>query len=102
MGLKTDCREVLATKLLDAEPDHKYQLPGDSVWPLALAIATAGTIVGALFTPWAIPVGAVFVFAALAGWFWQGSDPHAIVSQELGPKKTEPAAPGRLETKEGV
>jgi len=74
-GLKTDCREVLATNVLDAEPDHKYQLPGPSIWPLMLALATAVAFVIGIFTPWAFPVAAALAFASLAGWFF--SNPNS-------------------------
>jgi cytochrome c oxidase subunit 1 len=79
-GLRTDVREVLCTRVLDAEPDHRYELPGDSIWPLAVALAAALTFVGVIFTPWAIPVGAIVSFAALLGWFWPGSEPDAVDS----------------------
>jgi cytochrome c oxidase subunit 1 len=68
-GLSTDKREVLVTTTLDAEPDHRYELPGPSIWPLVLGITTIVTIVVLLFTPWAITLGAVLVFFALLGWF---------------------------------
>jgi cytochrome c oxidase subunit 1 len=75
VGLKTDCREVLATNVLDAEPDHQYQLPGPSIWPLLLALATAVAFAVGIFTPWAFPVAGVLAFAALAGWLF--SDPNS-------------------------
>jgi cytochrome c oxidase subunit 1 len=84
-GLRTDCREVLVTNLLDAEPDHRYQLPGSSIWPLALALAVAVTFIGVIFTPWAIPVGAVLTFLALLGWFWPNSEPRRIEERRRPP-----------------
>ena len=33
-------REVLVTRVLDAEPDHRYELPAPSIWPFLTAIAT--------------------------------------------------------------
>jgi cytochrome c oxidase subunit 1 len=93
VGLRTDCREVLCTTVLDAEPDHRYDMAGDSIWPLALAFATAVAFVGVIFTSWAIPVGALCTFLALFGWFWQGTDPHKIVSEDLESKPTLSTAP---------
>jgi cytochrome c oxidase subunit 1 len=69
-GLHSDRREVLVTRLLDAEPDHRTELPGPSVWPLALAIATTVGFVGAVFTPKAVPVSALLCFFTLIGWGW--------------------------------
>jgi cytochrome c oxidase subunit 1 len=68
-GMSFEKREVLVTTTLDAEPDHRYDQPGISIWPLALGIATTVTIVTCLFTPWGIPIGAVLSFVALLGWF---------------------------------
>jgi cytochrome c oxidase subunit 1 len=99
VGLRTDCREVLCTTLVDAEPDHRYDIPGDSVWPAALALATVVAFVGVIFTPWAMPIGAVLTFLALFGWFWQGVDPHKMVSEDLeaGPTLEPTPAPEPVE-----
>jgi hypothetical protein len=63
-------REVLITHLVDARPDHRYRFPGPSIWPLLAAVATTGLFIGSIFTPWAIPIGAVPLFITLTGWFW--------------------------------
>jgi cytochrome c oxidase subunit I+III len=89
-GLRTDCREVLVTKLLDAEPDHRYGLPGSSIWPLALALAVGVTFVGVIFTPWAIPAGAVLTFLALLGWFWPNSEPRQVEEKQRLPFVEKP------------
>jgi cytochrome c oxidase subunit I+III len=70
VGLSTECREVLCTHIMDAEPDHRYELPGPSVYPLLLAIAVGETFSVGIFTPWAFPIGALLAAAALYGWFW--------------------------------
>ena len=46
--------------------------------PLLAALATAGLFVGSIFTPWAVPIGAVPLFITLVGWFWpkRGEDPE--------------------------
>jgi cytochrome c oxidase subunit 1 len=69
-GLRTDIRHVLITTALDAEPDHRYAQPRHTLWPLAAAIASGATFVGAMFTAWAVPIGGVFVLIALTGWIW--------------------------------
>ena len=69
-GLHTECREVLVTNMLDAEPDHRYELPGPSVWPLALGFAVAVTFIVVIFTPWGVSIGAVLCLIALVAWFW--------------------------------
>jgi len=34
------------------------------------ALATPGLFIGSIFTPWAVPIGAVPLFVTLVGWFW--------------------------------
>jgi cytochrome c oxidase subunit I+III len=74
-GLRTDRREVLVTNMLDAEPDHRYELPGPSVWPMALAFGVGVTFIVVIFTPWGIDIGALLCLLALIGWFWSGLKP---------------------------
>ena len=87
-GLRADRREVLVTGLLDAEPDHKVEFPGPSIWPLVTALATTALFVGSVFTPWAIPIGSVPVGLALTLWLW----PTRREEDE-----TEPRPPARQE-----
>jgi cytochrome c oxidase subunit 1 len=61
---------VLITHLVDATPDHRYESPEPSIWPLLAAIATTGLFIGSIFTPWAIPIGAAPMLVTLIGWFW--------------------------------
>jgi cytochrome c oxidase subunit I+III len=68
-GLSHETREVLVTKLMDAEPDHRFELPGDSIWPLGLAISTGVGFIVAIFTPWGVVAGAVLAVITLSAWF---------------------------------
>jgi cytochrome c oxidase subunit 1 len=79
VGLSMKKREVLTTTVLDAEPDHLYEIATDSIWPLALAFAAGGTFIAGIFTPWAFPMGAVLSLVVLALWFWRGNEPHSII-----------------------
>jgi cytochrome c oxidase subunit 1 len=69
-GLATDHREVLITTTLDAVPDHRYSLPGDSALPLMLAIGAGGSIIGAIFTGWAVVWGGAITLLVLTIWFY--------------------------------
>jgi cytochrome c oxidase subunit I+III len=69
-GLRSDCREVLITRTMDAEPDSKLILPGPNVGPLLLALAASATFIGSIFTPWALPAGMVLILIALLVWAW--------------------------------
>ncbi len=70
VGLRSDVREVLITRMLDAEPDLKQEFPESNIWPLLAALATTATFIGSIFTPWALPVGLLPLFVTLTGWFW--------------------------------
>jgi cytochrome c oxidase subunit I+III len=67
-GLLNDQREALVTTALHARVDHRHRLPPPSLWPLAMAIATGVTFIGAIFTPWALLWGGVLSLVAFAGW----------------------------------
>jgi hypothetical protein len=69
-GLRSDCREVLVTDVMDAEPAHKDEFPAPSIWPFLCAMATTALFVGSIFTPWAVTVGSVPLAITLVGWFW--------------------------------
>jgi cytochrome c oxidase subunit 1 len=70
VGLSSEKRETLVTSVLDAEPELRYEIPGPSIWPALLALATAEVFIVGIFTPWAFPIGAVLTFAVFAGWFF--------------------------------
>jgi cytochrome c oxidase subunit 1 len=72
-GLRVDDRELLLTRVLDAEPDLREPSPAPSIWPLIAACLTAFTFVGSIFTPWAVVIGGVPTGIALAIWFWPKS-----------------------------
>jgi cytochrome c oxidase subunit I+III len=78
-GLSLDHREVLVTTVLDATPDHRYSIAGSSLLPLILGLGAGGSIIGAIFTPWAVPVGCVITTIMLVIWFVHSVDPHSPI-----------------------
>jgi len=56
--------------VLDAEPSHREEIPKESWWPLFAAIATAFTLVGAIFFAWLFTIGIFVTGFILIGWFW--------------------------------
>jgi cytochrome c oxidase subunit I+III len=74
-GVRTDCREVLVTDVMDAEPDNKVEFPSPTIWPFACAVVTSLFFIGSVFTPWAVPVAAVPLAVTLIGWFWPRDRP---------------------------
>jgi heme/copper-type cytochrome/quinol oxidase subunit 1 len=89
-GLRTDIRETLVTHLLDAEPDHRTKLPKPTIWPFLTAVTTTALFVGSMFTPWAVPIGAVPVTVALIGWFWPTKKDH---EEQLSSERQSDASP---------
>ena len=75
VGLRSDCREVLITDVMDAEPNHREEFPEPSIWPFACAVVTSAFFVGSIFTPWALPVAVIPVAVTLIGWFWPKKRP---------------------------
>jgi cytochrome c oxidase subunit I len=70
VGLRADRREILVSTLVDAEPDLRESSPAASIWPLVAALLTSITLLGSIFTPWAIVWGLLPVGAAITIWFW--------------------------------
>jgi cytochrome c oxidase subunit 1 len=73
-GLASDAREVVATTILDASPDHRYNVPASSAWPFVSAIATAVMFIWSIFTPWAVVWGSIPITIGLIAWFWPGKE----------------------------
>jgi cytochrome c oxidase subunit I+III len=88
VGVRSDCREMLVTDVMDAEPSNKTTYPEPSVWPFLCAVVTSVFFIGSIFTPWALPVAALPLAITLIGWFW--------------PKRPAADAPGVREAKEAA
>jgi cytochrome c oxidase subunit 1 len=74
--MRTDIREVLVTRLLDAAPDSRHDSPNESVWPLLTAIGTGITFIALIFTPKAVPAGIILMGVPLVGWAWPREEGH--------------------------
>jgi len=85
VGLRADDREVLVTYLLDAEPDHRYPMPGPSLWPFLAAIATSIMFVWSIFQAQGVVWGAIPVFITLTGWFWPTKTKQRLQHGVRGP-----------------
>jgi hypothetical protein len=60
---RTAAREPGAGELEDEEPHV-----GPTIWPVLMAVAMVGLVVGALGATWALVEGAVLLVVALVGW----------------------------------
>jgi cytochrome c oxidase subunit 1 len=70
VGMKTHKRELLVTKVLDAEPSHREEIPGHTITPLLLALTTTLALWGAIFFAWWFTTGAILSAIVLLLWFW--------------------------------
>jgi cytochrome c oxidase subunit 1 len=74
-GLDEDCRQVLVTRLMDADPEHREEFPGPSPMPFFASIATSAFFISTVFTaklffPMLIPVAITLII-----WFWPKKQP---------------------------
>jgi cytochrome c oxidase subunit I+III len=95
-GLDNGKREALITTLMEGTPDHRYELPEDSIWPLVLAIVVGGGITWAIFNPWAVPICAFGTFVVLCFWFWRGNEPKSLTHHTHAPDILLKANPKHL------
>jgi len=86
-GLATGEREVLITRLLDAEPDHRYTEPAPTPWPFVSALSLGVTFVALMFTPWAFAIGLTITFVFLVAWFWPTTPRKEGDAPEEGPSR---------------
>jgi cytochrome c oxidase subunit I+III len=90
----------LVTTLVEAQPQHRFDLPGPSIWPLMLALASAETFIVGIFTPWGFAVGAVLAFIALFGWFWSPTYSHNEKVKSRVKQAQEPEIPAHSQAME--
>jgi cytochrome c oxidase subunit 1 len=91
-GIRSDCREVLVTRVLDAVPDHKLEMPAPSIWPFLSALSLGGMFVMTLFTPWGIVAGGGVTAIAIILWFWPKRSDKTGPAYRHEPEHEEPAA----------
>jgi cytochrome c oxidase subunit I+III len=82
VGLPTNTRQVVVTRAVDAEPDHRMALAGPTAWPFWVAVGTGITFIGLIFTPWAAPIGLLLTAAPLVGWFWPRPPHHELLEEQ--------------------
>jgi cytochrome c oxidase subunit I+III len=91
-GLAGTAREVLVTRVMDAEPDHRKEFPDPTPWPFLTAVAVAGLYIGTMFTPYAVLWGAAPVTIGLLGWAWprKGKPPSEVEREVAHPGEPIP------------
>jgi cytochrome c oxidase subunit I+III len=99
-GLSTSKREALVTSVMDAEPELRFEIPGPSIWPFAVSLATAVMFIAGIFTPWAFLVGAILAGAALVAWFFGDPNYENKSARETGERSQSVSPPRELQPKE--
>ena len=99
-GLSTTKREGLVTSVLDAQPELRFDIPGPSIWPLMVALATAVMFIAGIFTPWAFLVGAILAGIALTCWFFGDPNYENHTARETGHKSEKISGTPELQPKE--
>jgi len=90
-GLSRVKRQVLVTTTLDGIPDHRYDLAGESIWPMLLALSIVATLMlGGIFNPWYAVILACVIILVLFGWFWSAVSlrDHPGAFEHPGSKRT--------------
>jgi cytochrome c oxidase subunit I len=70
VGQPYNKRELLITRVLDAQPDHREELPDHSFVPFILAVVTCVSLWGAIFYAWWFTFGYVAAGIVMIFWFW--------------------------------
>ena len=70
VGMNSGSRELLVTGVMDAEPEHRYRLPGSSIWPFVTALGFGIGLAASIFAFSGYYVASVLGGAGLIGWFW--------------------------------
>jgi cytochrome c oxidase subunit I len=99
-GLNTKKRETLVTSVMDAQPELRFDIPGPSIWPLMVALATAVTFIVGIFTPWAFLFGAILAGITLTCWFFADPNYENKQARETGQKSEHVAPRAELQPKE--
>src|SRR5215216_4916298 len=99
-GLSTTKRETLVTSVMDAQPELKFEIPGPTIWPFLLSLATAVMFIAGIFTPWAFLVGAILAGITLTCWFFADPNYENKHARETGEKSEKVAPRVELQPKE--
>jgi cytochrome c oxidase subunit 1 len=94
-GLRADCREMLVTDVMDAEPSNKTSFPTPTIWPFLAAVATSLMFIGSVFTAWAVPIGTIPIAITLIMWFWPTAAGHDIGAPADLPEMPDERRPAR-------
>jgi hypothetical protein len=99
-GLSTTKRETLVTSVMDAQPELRFDVPGPTIWPVLVSLATAVMFIAGIFTPWAILIGAILAGIALTCWFFGDPNYENKTARETGQRSESVLPAPKLQPKE--
>jgi cytochrome c oxidase subunit 1 len=100
-GLHVNFREMLATTIHEAKPEHRYQVPEQSIIPFLMAVVTGAVFIGFIFTAWAMPVGIATSAVGMFFWFWSNSNAHRPPNSPSRDNKKAKGSPGYEDREDG-
>ena len=74
-GLDEDCREVLMTHVMDADPDHRTEFPAATPIPFIAAVVTSIFFISTIFTAKLFFPTIILVGITLLIWYWPKRQP---------------------------
>ena len=87
-----DRRETLGTSTLDAEPEMRVILPGDTIIPFATAVAVTLLLIAFMFNLYASEIAAALVLIMLAVWHWPRGHELSMEWLKAGPPHALPVS----------
>jgi cytochrome c oxidase subunit I len=69
-GVDEDCRQILLTNVMDADPASRHEFPEPTPVPFIAAIATSGFFISTIFTAKAFFPTIIVVGIAFLVWYW--------------------------------
>jgi hypothetical protein len=74
-GLDEDCRQVLVTRVMDADPEHRTEFPAATPIPFIAAVATSIFFISTIFTAKLFFPTIILVGITLLIWYWPKRQP---------------------------
>jgi cytochrome c oxidase subunit I+III len=85
-------RETLGTSALDAEPEMRVILPGDTIIPFLTAVAAMGVMISAMFDDVPVVIFSVIGLILLAMWHWPRGKEWSMEWVKEGPENGLPVS----------
>ncbi len=85
-------RETLGSTALDAEPEMRVVLPGNTLVPFILGVVTTAILISAIFSLRALTIFSAIALAVLAVWHWPWGREASMEWVKAGPARSLPVS----------